>query len=131
MVDSDDADADSQNSSSDEEVEKNTNPRKKAKAPRPQKRIIAPKMSVVSSTKPLVATTGKETSFDALLAKERARGESRGCGRQERPNGEMRTTWKEDTNKNNGKRNGKPQKGDQSNGTKARRSASKNVFRKM
>lgn len=128
MVDSDDEDAASQDTLSEEEKEI---PRKKVKVPQPQKRTRAPEMSVVSSTKPLVARAGQETSFDVLLGKEKARGESRQPGRQDRPNGEMRTTWKVDNRKGQGKMNGQRQKGDPSNGTKARRSASKNVFRRM
>ena len=130
MVDSDDEDAASHNNSSEEEEEEEVS-RKKPKAAKPQKRPKAPEMSVVSSTKPLVATAGKETSFDMLLAKQKEQGGSQVSGRQDRPNGEMRATWKEDTKKAKGKANGQSERNDKSHGNKARRSASKNVFRRM
>jgi hypothetical protein len=116
------------NSSSEEEEEKFQ--KKRAKAQPIQKPARTPKMSVISSTKPSLST-GQETSFDVLLANEKARDGMRVSGKHDRPNGEMRTTWKEDTKKGKGTSNGERPKGDQTNGTKARRSASKNVFRRM
>lgn len=89
------------------------------------------KMSVVSSTKPSLSTVGQETSFEALLARENARGPSQMPRVRDRPNGEMHTTWKGDSKKEKGKTDEPRGKGDRSNDAKARRSASKNVFRRM
>ena len=96
-----------------------------------QKKARPLKMSVVSSAKPSLSTLGQETSFEKLLEREKARGLSEVSGGRDRPSGEMHTTWKEDGKKEKGKADGPRQKGDHSNGAKARRSASKNVFRRM
>lgn len=88
-------------------------------------------MSVVSSAKPSLSTLGQETSFEKLLAREKVRGLSEVSGARDRPSGGMHTTWKEDGKKGKGKTDGPRQKGDHSSGAKARRSASKNAFRRM
>ena len=129
MANSDDDEVSSNVSSDEEEAEKIQ--RKRGKVPPAQKRARAPEMSVPSSTKPSLSTVGQETSFDMLLAKEKARGESRLSVPQDRPNGEMRASRKENTRKEKSKMDRQHEKGDQSNGPKARRSASKNVFRRM
>ena len=89
------------------------------------------KMSVVSSAKPSLSALGQETSFETLLEREKARGLSEMSWARDRPSGEMHTTWKEDGKKEKGKADGPRQRGDHSNRAKARRSASKNVFRRM
>ena len=83
-----------------------------------------PEMKVVSSTQSAIPD---DDSFESLLTRQKERLQSAPNPPENRPNGELQMSWKLDSSKNK-----KPKVDSTKMDTHApRRSASKNVFRKM
>jgi hypothetical protein len=126
LSDSDDDENSSSSSSASEDEP--TPPPKKQKLEQRKPQLKKPEMKIISSTARPQATTAVHDSFEALLALQASR-QTNQKAPESRPNGEMQTTWKPNKSKraDDGKANkeGRPQM------KAARRSASKNVFRKM
>jgi hypothetical protein len=81
-------------------------------------------MKVLSSTQSAVAD---DDSFETLLARQKERLQSAPHVAENRPNGELQMSWKLDSSKNKKSKADSSKKDMQT----QRRSASKNVFRKM
>ena len=83
-----------------------------------------PEMKVLSSTQSAIPD---DDSFESLLARQKERLQSAPRLPENRPNGELQMSWKLDSSKNKKSKVDSSKKDTQV----ARRSASKNVFRKM
>ena len=83
-----------------------------------------PEMKVLSSTQSAIPD---DDSFESLLARQKERLQSAPHRPENRPNGELQMSWKLDSSKNKKSKVDSSKKDTQA----PRRSASKNVFRKM
>ena len=132
-VDSDDEEVSSAAASSEDEVEqpppkKRRSPPPRAEKPKEVRKREIPEMKIVSSTSRVPAAGGPaDDAFESLLAQQKDHHGSTSVKPEQRPVGELQMSWKIESKKKTAtSRDGK---GPNANG--ARRSASKNVFRKM
>jgi hypothetical protein len=130
MFDSDEESVKSSSSSSSEDNEPSP-PSEKSKQSSPRKSHNKPEMKIISSSsKPFSSAAVNDNSFQSLLAGHSDRQQPKRTVSESRPLGEMQMSWKLEKKKASNDAEARVE-GQQSKSNGTRRSASKNVFRRI